>query len=163
MLRDRSLSDPAHGKSTDAETAEQQGNGGDQRPQAQGIQPREGHVARSNHDRDDEVGPRSRDRDDQRNDHDHSVYRYEGVVDLRVHKVRPGCDQFGPQCHGEDATRREQNHRDNDVLHTDHLVVRRVLPIPSSAQVFAREVHLIVVVLVFADEPTAHTGKRTNT
>ena len=81
--RERRVAGPAgvEGAAGNEEAGHEEDPGERQEPEAERVQPREGHVRRAEHQRQDVVGDPGEDRDHEQEDHDRRVSREEPVVD----------------------------------------------------------------------------------
>ena len=156
------MSHPTHVDGSDKQRAEEQWNSGNQRPQTQRVETRECHVPRANLNRENEVGPRSSDSDDETQNHQHAVNPKKCVVHLLGHEVVTRGDQVGANTHGQETTGTQQNHRHDDVLNTHHLVVGRKAPVASLPHALAGEKHLVSVVLVASRSPLTRCRQGTD-
>ena len=98
-------------------------------PVAQRVQPREGHVPRADHQRQQVVPERSRrHRDDEEEDHRHPVHREKLVVGGRADDVLVRLDQLRADDQRLGAAGREEHERRPEVEKADPLVVGRHHP-----------------------------------
>ena len=94
-----------------------------QQPVRERVQPRERHVGRAEHERDDVVGQARERRDDEEEDHQRRVHREEAVVGLRVEVLRPRLRELRADDHRQQAAGEQEEDRRHQVLDPDHLVV----------------------------------------
>ncbi len=96
---------------------------GEEQPVGERVQPREGHVARADHQRDEVVAEARQHRHDEQEDHRRPVHREELVVDLRADErvVRLAKLQADHQRLG--AAEDEERERGDEVEDPDSLVV----------------------------------------
>ena len=100
---------------------------------AQEVEPREGHVARADGQRQDEVAERGRDRgDEEEPHHDHAVQREELVVGVRRHDVGPRREELEPHQRRGGPADQEEHGDGREVEDRDPLVVRGQQPGPDT-------------------------------
>ena len=107
------------------------GNGAadDEQPPREDVDLREGHVARADLERHDEVPERRRDAgNDEEEDHDHAVEREDGIVGLGGKKVHARPDELEPHGEAERHADNEEGERRDQVEQPDPLVVGREDP-----------------------------------
>ena len=94
-----------------------------QHPERQRVQPRERHVRRADHQRQDVVRQPGEDRDDEQEDHQRRVDAEEAVVRVRVDELRARRRELGAHEHRQQAADEHEEERGDDVLDPDHLVI----------------------------------------
>ena len=93
------------------------------------VETREGHVARPDHDRQQEVPQHGRDRRDQEEeDHHHAVHGEHAVVGLRLQQVALGRDQFHANHYREGPADQEEQRDRGQIEQANTLVVERQQP-----------------------------------
>ena len=114
--------EPAHEAEVEEQPAERR------HPEAEGVQPRERHVPRSDHERDQIVREAEHERHHHEEDHRGAVHREHLVEDLRRHEgaVRPG--ELDPHHRGFDSADGEERQRVADVEEPYPFVVDRREP-----------------------------------
>ena len=94
-----------------------------QQPVRERVQAREGHVRRSDHQRD-HVVPQAGERgDDEQEDHQRRVHRDQAVEGLVVDELHPRAGELGAEDHRHQPGGDEEEDRRHEVLDPDHLVV----------------------------------------
>ena len=86
----------------------------------------------------------------------------EAVVHLLVDEVVTRNDELGTNRHGQDATGTQQHGGHNDVLDTDDLVVRAVLPVARTPLVLTGVVQVVSAGVVRTDQPATGSVKGTD-
>ena len=91
---------------------------------AREVQPREGQVARADHEGDEEVSQHGGDgRDEEEEHHDDAVHREQLVVGLGLDEVAGGSDELQPDEDGERAAQEEHERHAGQIEQGDALVV----------------------------------------
>ena len=136
--RQRRVARPAarKGAARDEEAREHHHAGDGEQPEREGVQARERHVGRADHQRDHVVADAGEDRDHEEEDQERRVHGHETVERLGVDDLRSGVRELGAEDHGQQSTDEEEEEARDDVLHADDLVVgvdaEVVLPAPRA-------------------------------
>ncbi len=125
MHRERHVVRPAGGEGASRhEEAPQHHEAADrQQPVGEGVQARERHVRRADHQRDHVVAEPGEGRDDDEEDEQRGVDGEEPVERLVVHELHPRPGELGAHDHREEAAREQEEDVGDEVLDPDHLVV----------------------------------------
>ena len=142
------------------ERQDQRGHRAHEEPDAQGIEAREGHVTRTAHERDDEVAHRAGDDHDHRDDHGDAMGTHQGVVEVGVEDFHPRNTELRADEHGEQAAEAEDDHRHDEVLDADDLVVGGEAPVAERALVLAGQEFGIGVREIAAEQPADGSDER---
>ena len=126
---------------------------GDERPEREGVQAGERHVAGADLQRDQEVEERGRERHDPEEDHRGAVHGEQLVVHARRDEVVVRTGQLRADGQGLDATDEEEEHREGTVHDAELLVVDGGQPVEQAAgavgaeeaevAALRRELHLV--------------------
>ena len=143
--RERRVGGPAGGEGAEERADRHHQAARDEHPDRQGVQARERHVLRADHDRQDVVREAGEGRDDEQEDHQRRVDAEEAVVGLRRRRSSgPAGRELGPHQLGEDAADHEEREDDHQVLRPDDLVVGVDLEVVAPARGAVHRVVLVV-------------------
>jgi hypothetical protein len=95
----------------------------EEEPVGEGVQAREGDIARSDHQRHEEVSEPGQDRHDDEEDHRHAVHGHQLVVVLGREEALVRMRELGAHQHREDPARAEEDQARDEVEDPDPLVV----------------------------------------
>ena len=130
---ERRIAEPSHVREGGLEEAEVHEDGAeDEEPVAEGVQPREGHVTRADHERDEEVEEGGSGRHDDHEDHGGAVHREEGVEGARVHERAIRLRELNAHEEGLDTADEEEDEGGHPVEDADALVVNGGDPSPDA-------------------------------
>ena len=92
-------------------------------PEGGGIEAREGHVSRANHEWNEVVGEAVEHGKCPHEQHEGAVHGEEAVVDGAIYEVGFGGEEFAAHDHGEQACEEEEDEGGDDVLDADNFVI----------------------------------------
>ena len=111
-----------------------------QQPEGQGVQAREGHVARADHQRQEVVRQAGHHRHDEQEDHRRPVHREQLVVDFGRHERVVRRPELQADHQRLDAAEAEEHERRDHVHDPDALVIGRRYPARPAARLVLRAV-----------------------
>ncbi len=118
-----------------------------QQPEREGVDPREGHVRRADHQRHDVVAEAGQDRDDEQEQHQRGVDRERLVVLGVGQELEAGLGQLDPDDQGEDPAQQEEQDRVEEVQDPDLLVVGRRQPLVQARPIACARRRSVVVAI----------------
>ena len=134
FFAERRVTEPARARRMSGNKAEVEKNAAKQEdPEAEGVQPRQRHIAGADHQRRQIVRETKQQRHDDQENHRRPVHREDLVVRIRTQKRIAGPRELNPNQQRFDAAEAEEEERRDEVKNADASCDRQWRSIPASA------------------------------